>query len=185
MMFLSSCITRDWYNLEKSKRVKAFRCGEFDDCIERAEAAQGMPPKKREKYARREDAILHALELERQLVEKKYGKSGNSSNGRRKSPDAVTSSECMENGSGNKKDPRSEQLPEKLGSSVVEKNGTDQHPCEETVKDGNQPSGDDDSAGALPRMRGLQDFGLRTTPLTSKLLNAAISIRGHPCLTFY
>lgn len=156
----------DWYNLEKSKRVKAFRCGEFDDCIERAEAAQGMPPKKREKYARREDAILHALELERQLVEKKYGKSGNSSNGRRKSPDAVTSSECMENGSGNKKDPRSDQLPEKLGSSVVEKNGIDQHPCEENVKDGNQPSGDDDSAGALPRMRGLQDFGLRTTPLT-------------------
>lgn len=169
MMFLSACITRDWYNLEKSKRVKAFRCGEFDDCIERAEAAQGMPPKKREKYARREDAILHALELERQLVEKKYGKSGNSSNSRRKSPDAVTSSECMENGSGIKKDPRSDQLPEKLGSSVVEKNGIDQHPCEETVKDGNQPSGDDDSAGALPRMRGLQDFGLRTTPLTSKL----------------
>ncbi|KAJ3680689.1 hypothetical protein LUZ60_016967 [Juncus effusus] len=55
----------DWYNLEKSKRVKAFRCGEFDACIERAEAAQGVPIKKREKYARREDAILHALELER------------------------------------------------------------------------------------------------------------------------
>ncbi|KAH6766817.1 hypothetical protein C2S52_017800 [Perilla frutescens var. hirtella] len=156
----------DWYNLEKSKRVKAFRCGEFDDCIERAEAAQGMPPKKREKYARREDAILHALELERQLLEKKNGKSGNSSNGRRKSPDAVTSSECLENGGGNKKDPRSDQLPERIGSSVVEKNGTDQQPCEEMVKDGNQPSGDDDSAGALPRMRGLQDFGLRTTPPT-------------------
>lgn len=155
--------------MEKSKRVKAFRCGEFDDCIERAEAAQGMPPKKREKYARREDAILHALELERQQVEKKYGKSGNSSNGRRKSPEAVTSSECVVNGGGNKKEPGSDQLMEMLGSSVVEKNGKDQHPCEELVKDVNQPSGDDDSAGALPRMRGLQDFGLRTTP-TSKLL---------------
>ncbi|XP_054816094.1 uncharacterized protein LOC129315945 isoform X1 [Prosopis cineraria] len=66
---------RDWYNLEKSKRVKAFRCGEFDDCIERAESSQGMPIKKREKYARREDAILHALELEKQLL-KKDGKSG-------------------------------------------------------------------------------------------------------------
>ncbi|KAK8713275.1 hypothetical protein V6N13_148496 [Hibiscus sabdariffa] len=63
----------DWYNLEKSKRVKAFRCGEFDDCIERAESSQGMPPKKREKYARREDAILHALELEKELL-KKQGK---------------------------------------------------------------------------------------------------------------
>ncbi|XP_044403941.1 uncharacterized protein At1g51745 isoform X1 [Triticum aestivum] len=57
----------DWYNLEKSKRVKAFRCGEFDACIERAEATQGTLSKKREKYARREDAILHALELERKL----------------------------------------------------------------------------------------------------------------------
>ncbi|CAI8589411.1 unnamed protein product [Vicia faba] len=60
----------DWYNLEKSKRVKPFRCGEFDACIERAESAQGMPLKKREKYARREDAILHALELEKKIVKK-------------------------------------------------------------------------------------------------------------------
>ncbi|KAJ6744019.1 T17B22.17 PROTEIN [Salix purpurea] len=60
----------DWYNLEKSKRVKAFRCAEFSDCIERAESALGMPIKKREKYARREDAILHALELEKQLMRK-------------------------------------------------------------------------------------------------------------------
>ncbi|KAL8160438.1 hypothetical protein V2J09_001975 [Rumex salicifolius] len=66
----------DWYNLEKSKRVKAFRCGEFDDCIERAEASLGLPAKKREKYARREDAILHALDLEKEILEKKYGKGG-------------------------------------------------------------------------------------------------------------
>lgn len=59
----------DWYNLEKSKRVKPFRCGEFDACIERAEASHSTPIKKREKYARREDAILHALELEKQLLE--------------------------------------------------------------------------------------------------------------------
>ncbi|XP_047325618.1 uncharacterized protein LOC124929329 isoform X2 [Impatiens glandulifera] len=62
----------DWYNLEKSKRVKAFRCGEFDDCIQKVEASLGLPPKKREKYARREDAILHALELEKEMIEKKY-----------------------------------------------------------------------------------------------------------------
>ncbi|KAF1861289.1 hypothetical protein Lal_00014015 [Lupinus albus] len=60
----------DWYNFEKSKRVKLFRCGEFDGCIERVESTQGMPLKKREKYARREDAILHALELERQMLKK-------------------------------------------------------------------------------------------------------------------
>lgn len=166
MKFLAMHITRDWYNLEKSKRVKAFRCGEFDDCIERAEAAQGMPPKKREKYARREDAILHALDLEKQMLEKKYGKSVNSSNGRSKlSPDAVTSSDCLENAGENKKDT---QLPERLGPSLAEKSGTDQHLCE-TVGEVNQQSGDDDSAGVLPRMRGLQDFGLRTSPPISKL----------------
>lgn len=54
----------DWYNLEKSKRVKAFRCGEYDECIEKAKAAAANPCKKAVKYARREDAILHALELE-------------------------------------------------------------------------------------------------------------------------
>ncbi|KAL0321668.1 UNVERIFIED_CONTAM: hypothetical protein Scaly_2463200 [Sesamum calycinum] len=166
----------DWYNLEKSKRVKAFRCGEFDDCIERAEATQGMPPKKREKYARREDAILHALELERQLLEKKYGKLGNSPNGRIKmSPDAVTSSEYLENGGGNKKDPRSDLPPERLGSSLAEKNVTDKHPQEEAVREGNQLSGDDDSAGVLPRMRGLQDFGLRTGAPTRVELSGVAS----------
>ncbi|XP_010911976.1 uncharacterized protein At1g51745 [Elaeis guineensis] len=57
----------DWYNLEKSKRVKAFRCGEYDECIERAKASAVCSKKKPAnagKYVRREDAILHALEIE-------------------------------------------------------------------------------------------------------------------------
>ncbi|XP_010545639.1 PREDICTED: uncharacterized protein At1g51745-like [Tarenaya hassleriana] len=54
----------DWYNLEKSKRVKAFRCGEYDACIEKAKAAAAGSGKKAVKYARREDAIIHALEIE-------------------------------------------------------------------------------------------------------------------------
>ncbi|EEF46304.1 conserved hypothetical protein [Ricinus communis] len=54
----------DWYNLEKSKRVKAFRCGEYDECIEKAKANAANGNRKAVKYARREDAILHALEIE-------------------------------------------------------------------------------------------------------------------------
>ncbi|EOA30033.1 hypothetical protein CARUB_v10013137mg [Capsella rubella] len=54
----------DWYNLEKSKRVKAFRCGEYDACIETAKATVSTTSKKAVKYARREDAIAHALEIE-------------------------------------------------------------------------------------------------------------------------
>ncbi|KAL8245754.1 hypothetical protein R6Q59_006970 [Mikania micrantha] len=60
----------DWYNLEKSKRVKAFRCGEYDGCIERAKMTVTNSCKKRVKYARREDAILHALELENSHLRK-------------------------------------------------------------------------------------------------------------------
>ncbi|XP_047341186.1 uncharacterized protein At1g51745-like [Impatiens glandulifera] len=58
----------DWYNLEKSRRVKAFRCGEYDDCIAKAQTAASSSSKKAVKYARREDAILHALELESALL---------------------------------------------------------------------------------------------------------------------
>ncbi|KAG7632058.1 PWWP domain [Arabidopsis suecica] len=54
----------DWYNLEKSKRVKAFRCGEYDACIATAKATASTTGKKAVKYARREDAIAHALEIE-------------------------------------------------------------------------------------------------------------------------
>ncbi|KAF6143517.1 hypothetical protein GIB67_029686 [Kingdonia uniflora] len=55
---------RDWYNLERSKRVKAFRCGEYDECIGKAKASANILNKKVVKYARREDAILHALKIE-------------------------------------------------------------------------------------------------------------------------
>ncbi|CAN0878071.1 Uncharacterized protein At1g51745 [Linum grandiflorum] len=64
----SSCLAGkmlvDWYNLEKSKRVKAFRCGEYDEYIEKARVAAANGNRKAVKYARREDAILHALEIE-------------------------------------------------------------------------------------------------------------------------
>lgn len=62
----------DWYNLERSKRVKAFRCGDYDDCIEKAKAAASHPSKKAAKYARREDAIIHALELESARLGKEH-----------------------------------------------------------------------------------------------------------------
>ncbi|CAH9052463.1 unnamed protein product [Cuscuta europaea] len=60
----------DWYNLEKSKRVKSFRCGEYDQCIEKAKAAATNSSKKIVKYARREDAILQALEIEKAYLGK-------------------------------------------------------------------------------------------------------------------
>ncbi|KAK8959356.1 hypothetical protein KSP40_PGU006034 [Platanthera guangdongensis] len=60
--------TVDWFNLEKSKRIKPFRCGEYDACIARARAYAIRSNKRSlisRKYARREDAIIQALELEK------------------------------------------------------------------------------------------------------------------------
>ncbi|KAK1358361.1 hypothetical protein POM88_051617 [Heracleum sosnowskyi] len=54
----------EWYNIETSKRIKAFRCSEFDECIEKAKTSTNNLSRISAKYARREDAILHALRLE-------------------------------------------------------------------------------------------------------------------------
>ncbi|CAH9080729.1 unnamed protein product [Cuscuta europaea] len=68
--------TLDNYNLETTKRVKAFRCGEFDDCIRKIESSRDFGLTKDLKCTRRKNAILHALDLERQLVQKKLKRPG-------------------------------------------------------------------------------------------------------------
>ncbi|WCJ27944.1 Tudor/PWWP/MBT superfamily protein [Euphorbia peplus] len=159
----------DWYNLEKSKRVKAFRCGEFDDSIERAESSHSIPIKKREKYARREDAILHALELEKQLL-KKQGKFSSTSD----HPRSKTS--------GSAKEPSfsSDGLASNSGKSGIANLNRHLNRVDSVVKveivgsaiDGNeenQSTSEDDHSEGMPRMRGLQDFGLKTAPLKRKL----------------
>ncbi|KAK8545588.1 hypothetical protein V6N13_066861 [Hibiscus sabdariffa] len=147
----------DWYNLEKSKRVKAFRCGEFDDCIERAESSQGMPPKKREKYARREDAILHALELERELL-RKQGKLEKPSNARCKSSGSAKKDSCGSDISigelGNTKSNQSRSQDTSIKGETV---SSPVHLQKD--KAGNQPTSENDHAEIIPRMRGLQDLG--------------------------
>lgn len=167
----------DWYNLEKSKRVKAFRCGEFDDCIERAESSQGIPIKKREKYARREDAILHALELEKQQLAKKQGKLGiasdctssKSCNAVKK--ELVTSSESLGNENGKLGITKSQQLSKRLDST--NKDDIMGNPLySQKAKEGSQINWEDDTLDVIPRMRGLQDFGLRTAPSKRKLSSA-------------
>ncbi|PON62444.1 PWWP domain containing protein [Trema orientale] len=169
----------DWYNLEKSKRVKAFRCGEFDDCIERAESSQGMPIKKREKYARREDAILHALELEKQQT-KKPGKLGiasdrtNSKSSGAVKKGLVTPSESFGNYNVKLGDSKSNQFSKRL--DVSPKNETLGNPLSsQKSKDGNHLSGEEDHSEVTPRMRGLQDLGLRIGPSKTKLPSSVAS----------
>ncbi|XP_042983017.1 uncharacterized protein LOC122312470 isoform X1 [Carya illinoinensis] len=169
----------DWYNLEKSKRVKAFRCGEFDECIEKAESSQGMPIKKREKYARREDAILHALELEKQLLEKQgnFGidsdrTSKKLSGGLKKS--LVSCSESHGDDNGKHGNSNSHQFPSRLETYHNDKSIGGGLSSKKAI-DGNQLSGDEDHSEIVPRMRGLQDFGLRITPSKQRLLSSVAS----------
>ncbi|KAI3874191.1 hypothetical protein MKW92_053585 [Papaver armeniacum] len=69
-------VNMDWYNFDTTRRVKAFHCAEFRDCIEKAKASKGcqvmVGGKRAVKYARREDAILHALELEKESETQKH-----------------------------------------------------------------------------------------------------------------
>ncbi|XP_008800030.1 uncharacterized protein At1g51745-like [Phoenix dactylifera] len=163
----------DWYNLEKSKRVKAFRCGEFGACIERAEAAQGVPIKKREKYARREDAILHALELE-----KKQQKSGVSSNSMANKPSGTMKKEfnsssetSMRNEEpgvhGKHTSHKTQMLSGRAGLSHEEENIGNSMYINKGKND-NQVGLEEDIPENVPRMRGLQDFGLRIAPSKRK-----------------
>ncbi|XWS57337.1 hypothetical protein CRYUN_Cryun09bG0165600 [Craigia yunnanensis] len=157
----------DWYNLEKSKRVKAFRCGEFDDCIERAESSQGMPPKKREKYARREDAILHALELEKELL-RKQGKLDRPSDARSKSSGSAkrdSGGSGISNGKpGNSKSNQSRCRDTSIKDETV---CSPVHLQKDQVR--NQPSWENDHAEIIPRIRGLRDLGIKTACAKQKL----------------
>lgn len=63
-------VSVEWYNLEMSKQVKAFRCGEYDVCIRKAKATAESASKKSVRLTKREKAILLALELECALVSK-------------------------------------------------------------------------------------------------------------------
>jgi len=155
--------------------VKAFRCGEFDACIERAEASQGIPIKKREKYARREDAILHALELEKQQLELKHQKLGTISNGtgqrnsgaHRRELHSFSSDIYMRD-----EEPRvhskyanhnSHMFSSKAVLAVEEDNKGNTlyvHKGKTSKRSG----WEDYNNESLPRMRGLQDFGLRIVP---------------------
>ncbi|KAF5189735.1 Tudor/PWWP/MBT superfamily protein [Thalictrum thalictroides] len=155
----------DWYNLEKSKRVKAFRCGEFDDCIDKTEKLQGSSIRKREKYARREDAILHALELERQQLVKQQKKKVNANRSRSKKAivqkkELGASAEHLGDDDRKIVNLRSQSLTKGLDSSVKEESTL----YGQRGKNGKQSSANKDKSEAIPRMRDLQDFGLRIAP---------------------
>ncbi|KAE9467893.1 hypothetical protein C3L33_00194, partial [Rhododendron williamsianum] len=167
--WLSFLFSRDWYNLEKSKRVKAFRCGDYDECIEKAKASAASSSKKQVKYARREDAILHALELEsahqskdHQDVSSKMGTSG----GKQllfEEPAVPHSSkeiEHMDEESSSFEDHSNS--PQELSQSVVSfEEPNHVSASREQGRPRRTPNdSEDDGTEGVKRMRGLEDLGM-------------------------
>ncbi|KAJ7963142.1 Tudor/PWWP/MBT superfamily protein [Quillaja saponaria] len=163
----------DWYNLEKSKRVKAFRCGEYDECIEKAKAAAANPNKKAVKYARREDAILHALELENARIgkeplnfcssEDKYGSElGDSA---RESPTMSHPGDDIEDVAGvSNSEDNSNSAPELSQSGISFEDPN--HNCssklqsEQGRRRRTPNDSEDDGTEGVKRMKGLDDLGM-------------------------
>ncbi|XVF26915.1 hypothetical protein REPUB_Repub14bG0061400 [Reevesia pubescens] len=165
---------RDWYNLEKSKRVKAFRCGEYNECIEKAKASAANSSKKAVKYARREDAILHALEIESLRLGKDhpdyFSRKDNSGcdqgSSARESPTMSHSAKENEDMTDemSESEDDSDSAPElsQSGISFEEPNhvnGTKGHSM--LVKRRKTPNdSEDDGTEGIKRMRGLEDLGM-------------------------
>ncbi|KAL1538260.1 hypothetical protein AAHA92_27024 [Salvia divinorum] len=167
----------DWYNLEKSKRVKAFRCGEYDDCIEKAKASATLLSKKAVKYARREDAILHALELESARLGKDYQELHSEPNSQAEeqphgevSPSSshrVEGAEDMdENLSISVDDPESAPEPSHSGVSFEEPYHAGA--IKEEPKRRRTPNDSDDGSEGVKRMRGLEDLGMGVSSSTRR-----------------
>lgn len=163
----------DWYNLEKSKRVKAFRCGEYDECIEKAKASAANSNKKAVKYARREDAILHALEIESARLGKdrldffqRENSGGDLGGSARESPSVSESGEENEDIDDDisDSDDNSNSAPElsQSGISFEEPNHNNSSKGQPVLGRRRRTPNDseDDGTEGVKRMRGLEDLGM-------------------------
>ncbi|KAL3824426.1 hypothetical protein ACJIZ3_020455 [Penstemon smallii] len=161
----------DWYNLEKSKRVKGFWCSEFNYLIEKAKASGSNISKKTVKYARRDDAILHALELESarlgldhptDLSTNHINESPSSSHPCKESEEEEEEDMDNKDLSNSEDNSDSDSAPElsQSGVSFEDPNHLaaikeDSRRCTKTPNDS-----DDDGTKGVKRMKGLEDLGM-------------------------
>ncbi|MQM18162.1 hypothetical protein Taro_051149 [Colocasia esculenta] len=156
----------DWYNLEKSKRIKAFRCGEYDECIEKARAYAVQSSKsgaKERKYARREDAILHALEIEQAHYTQSKQELVSTVNRRNGTVGYVglvkEQNDLVRRGKLEDKHKTKFSQSKAPLEQTVDLNSVEVHVMQDESRKAPTDSEDDGTAGAK-RMRGLQEFGL-------------------------
>ncbi|KAF8051035.1 hypothetical protein N665_1813s0004 [Sinapis alba] len=125
----------EWYILEKSKRVKAFRCGEYDDHIDKAKAAAAAraTKKKAAKCTRRENAINIALEIENAHLANLCSSSREAEDGLDSAPELLQSSISF-------------QETKNVGALLPKRRRTPN-------------DSEDDGTEGIKRMRGLEDIG--------------------------
>ncbi|KAF8101061.1 hypothetical protein N665_0211s0048 [Sinapis alba] len=147
----------EWYTLEKSKSVKAFRCGDYDAHIDKAKAsaaAARASSKKTVKCTRRENAINTALEIENAHLAKEDSPDNNlcSSSG-----EEVTDSED----GGGEAEEELDSAPELLQSSMSsqEMNNVGALVKVEPKRRRTPNDSEDDGTEGTKRMRGLEDIG--------------------------
>ncbi|KAI5084256.1 hypothetical protein GOP47_0000425 [Adiantum capillus-veneris] len=178
----------DWYNIEKSRRVKAFRCGDFDECIERAKSLASVLTKKREKYARREDAILHALELEKKHIEQNYllERSFSVDRAYKHLPSFADDDMVLDDdmdGMANHSDFQSDFMDPESSADATQAS-LDSLFSLQGDKKFLDADWEDDITDTLPRMRGLQDFGLKIAPSKERKPNWSAAYEQNPHVSF-
>ncbi|XP_010462016.1 PREDICTED: uncharacterized protein At1g51745-like isoform X2 [Camelina sativa] len=159
-------VSVDWYILENSKTVKAFRCGEYDSCIEKAKAAAAASSanKKAAKCTRREDAINNALEIENSHLAKEDHPGDNlcSSSGEEDSKRCLSGKEDEDLGSSDAGEAEDEldSVPEQLQSSMSSQEMNNVGVSKVQPRRRRTPNdSEDDGTEGVKRMRGLEDIG--------------------------
>lgn len=154
--------------------MKAFRCGEYDECIEKAKASAANSNRKAVKYARREDAIIHALEIENARLgndrldfsNRMNNSGGEHGSSARESPTMSHSSnenEDMDHDvSDSEDDSDSAQELSQSGISFEEPNNISSSKVQPVQGRRRRTPNDseDDGTEGVKRMRGLEDLGI-------------------------
>lgn len=147
--------------------MKAFRCGDYDESIEKAKASRHHSNKKAAKYASRKDAILHALELEsaRSRAWKVCVRTGNSAGGKheklaRQSHTKLGSRDYMPREVSNIETSSTKEL------SVISSEGPNQVTASQVnnlqqIRQKTSNDSENNRNEGTKRMRGLEDLGSR------------------------
>lgn len=155
--------------------MKAFRCGEYDECIEKAKASAANSSKKAVKYARREDAIIHALEIENARLGKdrldfsarmnnSSGEHGSSSKESLSISHSSNENEDMDDNDVSDTEDNSDSAQELSQSGISFEEPNHVSPSKVQSVQGRRRrtpnDSEDDGTEGVKRMRGLEDLGI-------------------------